>query len=228
MKRLLTATGHFLKSHGMEHFIGFKMPPVMFWFISVFCGVFCLILCRTFGMGGGIFQCFIFLQGVLLPAILLCISNENDNGNMLKDIKNLFEMLKIQIHAGIYMVDALENCCTEITNKRLLRSLNRLLDEIYMSRDVTKSLENFSESFCNQHIDTLAVILQQSMETGYSKEYLDSAFEQVLDVEQAIYIKTEQSVERTVQVMQVLFMAGIIGISVYCSIVEFKGLFEIF
>lgn len=221
-------TERFLKSHGIENFTGFRISPGIFWIISVFSGLFFLISARTLGNKSVIFDCFIFLLGVFMPAILLYFSNESDNDKMLKDIKNLFEMLKIQIHSGIYMVDALENCCQEIENKRLLKALNRLLNEIYMSRDVTESLEDFNRSFSNPHIDTLVVILRQSMETGHSVNYLDSAFEQVLDVEQAINIKMEQSVERNVQVMQVLFMAGIIGISVYCSIVEFKGLFEIF
>lgn len=225
---LKAKTEHFLKSHGIENFTGFKISPRIFWIISGFSGFFFLISGRTFGNKSVIFDWLIFLPGFFMPTILLYFSNESDNDKMLKDIKNLFEMLKIQIHSGIYMVDALENCCQEVENKRLLRALNRLLNEIYMSRDVAESLEDFNGSFSNPHIDTLVVILRQSMETGHSVNYLDSAFEQALDVEQAIHIKMEQSVERNVQVMQVLFMAGIIGISVYCSIVEFKGLFEIF
>lgn len=226
--KLMKKTEHFLKSHGVESFIGFMISPTVFFAVSVFFGVFLMVLSRNFGVKQAAFSGAIFLLGMALPAVLLCVSNESDNDNMLKDIRNLFEMLKIQIHCGIYMVDALENCCGEIENKRLLKALNRLLDEIYMSRDVAESLDRFHQEFSNPHIDMLVIILKQSMETGQSRMYLDSAFEQVLDVERALYIKREQAVERNVQIMQVLFMAGIIAVCVYCSIVEFKGLFEIF
>lgn len=221
-------TKRFLKSHGVESMIGFMISPAVFFVISVCSGLFFTILCRTFGMKQFLLSGIIFLLGMAAPAVLLCISNESDNDKMLKDIRNLFEMLKIQIHSGIYMVDALENCCGEIQNKRLLKALNRLLNEIYVSRNVAESLERFHQEFSNPHIDMLVIILKQSMETGQSRTYLDSAFEQVLDVERALHIKREQAVERNVQVIQVLFMAGIIAVCIYCSIVEFKGLFEIF
>ncbi len=228
MIKLAAKTEQFLKSHGVEYFAGFRISPMTFWIISVFSGFFGWIFGKSFGVKNIIFSWMIFLLGTFIPTVLLYISNESDNDKMLKDIKNLFEMLKIQIHSGVYMVEALENCCQELENKRLLKALNRLLNEIYMSKDIVESLKDFNASFSNPHIDMLTVILRQSMETGYSVNYLDSAFEQVLDVEQAIHIKMEQAVERNVQIMQVLFMAGIIAMSVYCSIVEFKGLFEIF
>ena len=221
-------TERFLKSRGVESFIGFMISPEIFFAVTVCFGVFLTVLCRSFGVKQFVFDGMIFLFGMALPAVLLCVSNESDNDNMLKDIRNLFEMLKIQLHSGIYMVDALENCCGEIENKRLLKALNRFLDEVYMSRDVTKSLEQFHHAFSNPHIDMLVIILKQSLETGQSKTYLDNAFEQVIDVERALFIKREQAVERNVQVIQVLLMAGVIAICVYCSIVEFKGLFEFF
>lgn len=221
-------TDRFLRSHGVESLIGFMISPAVFLAVSAGFGVFLTVLCRCFGVKQFAFCGIIFLLGMALPAVLLYISNESDNDNMLKDIRNLFEMLKIQLHAGIYMVDALENCCGEIENKRLLKALNRFLDEVYMSRDVAGSLEQFHQVFSNPHIDMLVIILKQSMETGQSKTYLDNASEQVIDVERALYIKREQTVERNVQVMQVLFMAGVIAICVYCSIVEFKGLFVFF
>lgn len=221
-------TERFLRSRDIENLVGFMIAPEVFWAVSICSGVFFVLLFRGFGVRSFIFNGMIFLPGTAVPTILLCVSNESDNDRMLRDIRNLFEMLKIQIHSGVYMVEALENCCGEIKSKRLAKALNKLVNEIYMSRDMTESLERFGEKFSNPHIDMLVIILRQSMETGHSKNYLDSAFEQALDVERAIHIKREQAVERNVQIMQVLFMAGIIAVCIYCSIAEFKGLFEIF
>ena len=218
----------FLKSHGAEHMIGFVIHPYLFLIFMAVCGGFVVFTARVFGAVtmGGMMLC--FLAGAFLPIGMLLVSNESDNDGMLKDLRNLFELLKIQIHAGVYIIDALENCCAFIRSKRLKNSIKRLLNEIYLSRNITEALEDFNASFRNKHVDMLVIILKQAMESGYSVNNLDSAFEQILDVEKAIHIKMENAVERNVQVLQVLFMAGMIAMAVYCSIVEFKSLFEIF
>lgn len=217
----------FLKNYGMENLIGRNVSPDIFISICIICGIFLTFI--FYGMGirelkNGIL---IFALGMILPVVILVVSNESDNDKMLKDLRNIFEMLKIQIHAGVYIIDAFENCCEFVQSKRLKKSMNRLLNEIYMSKNALEALDDFNESFRNRHIDSLVIILKQSMESGYSIHNLDSAFEQILDVEKAIHIKMENSVERNVQIIQVLFMAGIIAISVYCSLIEFKGLFKI-
>lgn len=218
----------FLKSHGAEHMVGFVVHPYLFLFFMAVCGGFVVFAARVFGIVtmGGMTLC--FLAGVFLPIGMLLISNESDNDGMLKDLRNIFELLKIQIHAGVYIIDALENCCAMIRSKRLKNSIKRLLNEIYLSKNISEALEDFNASFRNEHVDTLVIILKQAMESGYSVNNLDSAFEQILDVEKAIHIRMENSMERNVQVLQVLFMAGMIAMAVYCSIVEFKSLFEIF
>lgn len=224
---VIRETKRFLKNYGLDSLVGFVMSPQMFFFISFLFGVFFAVFAYLMKLSG-IVSFLFFAVGIFLPAGILVISNEADNGQMLFDLKNIFEMLKIQMHAGVYMVEALENCVEEVKVKRLKKALKRLVSEIYMSKDITQALDDFNESFKNVHVDMLVVILKQSMETGQSIQYLESATAQMLDVEKAIYVRMENSMERNVQVIQVFFMAGIIAISVYCSIVEFKGLFEIF
>lgn len=228
MKAVYATIKKFLKNYGADSLVGFVVSPVMFLVISFLCGVFFTLFTYLMELGGGGVRLLSFVLGICLPSLILVISNESDNQQMLEDLKNIFEMLKIQMHAGVYMIEALENCVETIRCKRLKTALCRLVGEIYMSKDVLLALDDFNESFCNVHVDMLVIILKQSMETGCSVQYLDSASSQMLDVEKAIYVRMENSVERNVQVILVLFMAGIIGIAVYCSIVEFKGLFEIF
>lgn len=228
MKKYQSELEDFLLSHGIEYILGFNLPGWFFMLISIWTGI--LMLAFVSVMVGNYAATLVagFLGGLFLPTGFLIMSNQSDNDGMLLDIKNIFQMLKIQIHAGVYIVDALENCCTDLKSKRLKKELNRLVSEIYMSKDVNVALDDFNNKFCNNHIDILVIILKQSMESGYSISNLDSAFEQVIDVEKSINVKLENSVERNVQVIQVMFMAGIIAIAMYCSIIEFKSLFEIF
>lgn len=228
MKKIRDKLWIFLKNHGIENLTGFWIPPEAFVLLSLFLGFFFSGFLHVLGANGLWMELLSFVTGMSVPTVMLIISNASDNDKMLMDLRNLFEMLKIQIHAGVYMMDALENCTHKVTSKRLKNALNRLISEIYMSKNIMEALDDFNERFRNPHIDTLVIILKQSMETGYSVSNLDSAFEQILDVEKAIYIRMENSVERNVQILQVLFMAGIIAMAVYCSVVEFKGIFEIF
>lgn len=225
---MLAKTERFLKENGITYLVGVNISAIAFWGISVCCGIFVVLFEVMVLEKNFIINFITFVLGSFLPAGLLMSSNKSDNDHMLEDIKLLYEMLKIQVHAGVYIMDALDNCNRMIKNKRLQQGLNRLLCEIFMSRNINDALDNFNNSFRNTHIDTLVIILKQSMESGYSVQNLDSAFEQVVDVERAINIKMENAVERNTQILQVLFMAGIIAIAVYCSMVEFKGLFSIF
>ncbi|MGN0513359.1 MAG: hypothetical protein ACI4GD_03700 [Lachnospiraceae bacterium] len=227
MKAFLRKIEIFLKSHGIESLTGFMIPGWLFLGISIVAGISLLIFLAVMGMKG-LLLIILTVSGFFLPFLIIFISNRADNDNMLTDIKNIFESLKIQMHAGIYILDALENCLKHIENKRLKQGIERLLRDIFMSKNTFDALNDFNSRFSNIHIDMLVIILKQAFETGFSVNNLDSAFEQVLDVEKAICVKEENSVERNVQLIQVFFMAGLIAISVYCSVIEFKEIFEIF
>ncbi|MGN0160504.1 MAG: type II secretion system F family protein [Lachnospiraceae bacterium] len=212
---------------GLEYLVGFTIPTDLFIAICVLWGTLCSLMTLTVFHQSPVVVILAALIGLWIPVMILVISNEADNDAMLMDIKNIFELLKIQLHAGVYVVEALENCYEDIRNKRLKSAIKNLLNDIYLSKNMTKALDEFGAHFNNHHIDTLVIILKQSVESGYSVQNLDNAFEEVLDVERAINIKIENSVERNVQILQVLFMAAIIAISIYCSVVELKGLFQI-
>lgn len=217
----------YLKSHGISALLGFNVSAYMFLGGCLFFGIFAVVCMSVFNVKN-IFVCILgFIIGLFCPVIFLNISNQSDNEKMLTDIRNIFEMLKIQAHAGVYIVDAIENCEKKIKSKRLKTAVDKLLSSIYMSQEITLTLDEFNSSFDNKYIDTLVIIIKQAMESGYSVNQLDSGFEQMLDVENAICIKKENSTERNTQLLQVMFMAGIIAMAVFCSIVEFKGIFEI-
>lgn len=205
--------------------------------IRIYAGYFCIvefILSIVMSViGASLFHSIMYgvLLGIaafaILPLILI-VSNQNDNQEMLSDMKRIFEMLKIQIRVGMYMMDAIENCVAYIHCKRLKQGLNRLICEIYLAKDMKETLDDFNATFSNQYIDTLVVIMKQAMETGYSIENLNNAFEQIVDVEHAINIRIENSIERNTQILQILFMSGIIAIAVFCSFVEFQTLFQFY
>lgn len=228
MQKIRSKINFFLRKNGIKHLTGFNVPAELFAVISILSLILVTATIRNIWSVSGILLIIVMVLSLMLPAFVLIVSNSSDNADMLSDIHRLFEMLKIQLHGGVYIIDALENCCLMIKNKRLRYGISKLVSDVYVSGDSDKALDEFNLSFNNEHIDTLVILLKQSMETGTAVLGLESAFEQIGDVEHAIYIKKENSVERRVQVLQVFIMAGIIAIAIYCSLVEFKGLFEIF
>lgn len=216
-----------LKSYGINNMLGFNVSAYAFLCICAVFGIFIFIFLTVLDIGSIFTRMVMFLIGFVSPYLMLMLSNSSDNDNMLVDIKNTFEMLKIQAHAGVYVVDALENSSLRIKSKRLKDAMEKLLAQIYMSQDLNEALDEFNESFSNKYIDTLVIIIKQSMESGYSVDQLEGAFDQMVDVEHAICIKKENETERNSQILQVMVMAGIIAMAVFCSVVEFKGIFEI-
>lgn len=58
-----------------------------------------------------------------LPELLLIYMNERDNRNMLTEIKLIYQALEVQIRAGIYVADALTECCQSVKGRRLQQAL---------------------------------------------------------------------------------------------------------
>ena len=61
-----------------------------------------------------------------LPELLLIYMNERDNRNMLTEIKLIYQALEVQIRAGIYVADALTECCQSVKGRRLQQALIEL------------------------------------------------------------------------------------------------------
>lgn len=215
---------HYLKAKGCEYLLGF-VPSTMGYVL--FCGISAALLVSFVVIFGGSMPLTLlsFVGGLFFPHLVLRLSDASDNDAMLRDLQKLFEMLKIEIHAGVFVVDALEECSHYITHKRLKQGVEELLSEIYACKDVKEVLDDFGEKFDNPHIDALVIILKQSLESGSMVNQLEAAFEQVKDVERAIHIKLEHRCERKVALIQVFFMLGILAIAIFCSLMEFQGVF---
>lgn len=225
IRRYLQNTDIYLKENGISYMTGLDIRwwlyiPFKFFF-SVFLtiviyGIFNLSIYIVFPMAIVMF---------LIPDYLIKMSNDNDNDDMLPDIKMIFDCLRIEVKAGVYISDAISQIMTGINNKRLKAGMKYLIERIAVTNDIDTSLSNFNEMFNNRHIDTLVVILRQAMVSGQSGESLDNAFAQMTDIEQAINIKVENSLERKITVIQVMVFFGIILLAGLCCLSEFKGLF---
>lgn len=215
----------FLKANGICSMAGFNVRWWMYCLFKLFIGVFsCIFAVSLFNVSLYVIIILFPVMSVI-PDYIVIMSNDNDNDMMLRDIKVLFDGLRIHVKAGVYISDAIAEIIPAVSAKRLKNGLIWLKDSIMLTNDIDKSLTDFNEMFNNRHIDTLVIILRQALVSGQSAESLDNAFSQMTDIEQAINIRAENSLERKIMIIQVMVLFGILMISGFCCISEFSGLF---
>lgn len=118
-----------------------------------------------------------------LPELLLIYMNERDNRNMLTEIKLIYQALEVQIRAGIYVADALTECCQSVKGRRLQQALIELAGDLVMQSDLMTALSAFQGKFDNRQIDALCITLIQAGESGQAVELLGDMGEQLKDME---------------------------------------------
>lgn len=215
----------FLEENGMNYIIGKHLKWWMFVIAKIVVGTFLgafFVLAADIGI---VYMPVIFFAGYFGSDYLVQMSNINDNEDMLGDIKTVFDCLRIQVKAGVYITDAVSEIIPLIRNKRLKRALIEMGNTIMLTNDIDESLRIFNRKFSNRHIDTLVIILRQALLSGQSAQSLDNAFDQMTDIEQALNLKLENSLERKVAIVQIMVLFGIILAAGFCSISEFAGMF---
>lgn len=216
---------NFLKSNGIWFLVGIEIKWWMYMLFRIFISLFLAISGYVIFSLPSFSILVVFLVSYFGIDHMVKLSNANDNEDMLSDIKLVFDCLRIQVKAGVYITDAINEIIHVINNKRLKRGIKQLSESIMLTNDIDGSLLYFSSLFNSKHIDTLVIILRQALVSGQSAESLDNAFSQMTDIEQAINIKIENALERKIMVLQVMELFGIILLAGFCCIAEFSSMF---
>lgn len=158
--------------------------------------------------------------GFQIPKFYLLYTNKKDNLRMLTDIKLIFHALAIQIRAGVYVTDALTECYGSVTNQRLRDALLDLSSEIILKSDTEEALERFQAKFNNSYIDSLCIIILQSLESGQAVDLLYDISEQIKDMEMAVMQRRKGQLDRITTLCLLGVMSVILGIVIYASVVQ--------
>ena len=69
------------------------------------------IVCGAIGfMINPYFSAVTFIAGLCIPVLVIVISNSSDNDAMLADIESIYDIIRIQARAGIFVQDSLMDC----------------------------------------------------------------------------------------------------------------------
>ena len=208
----------FLNTKGATYMFGEAANPVNYMLIKILT----LLLLFMVGMSfnGILLASLLGVSGFFLPDILLTISNSSDNDAMLEDIKCIYDTLRIQTKAGVFLTASLSECYLAVRNRRLKSALLELTNDISTRRDVEDALERFNEKFDCGQIDIFCIVIRQSMESGRSVKVLEDLSLQMNDLQRAINMKEKEALDRKVQIIELLIFMGLLAVTVYSLGVE--------
>lgn len=209
----------YLRKNGVENiFENKKITPQMFILVRIFMG----ILFMMVGIKEELWIAAVLLGivGFYSPNMMIKISNDSDNDKILVDLKNIYDTLRIQTKAGVYLTYALAECYLVARNSRLKKALLELNDQIIGRNDIENALDEFNEKFNSHYIDTFCIVLKQSLESGKSVQILDDLSAQISDIQQTISLKEEESMKFKIEIIQLFIFVGVLAIVLYGISIE--------
>lgn len=162
----------------------------------------------------------LLVVGFFIPDYMVKHGNDNDNELILIDLKRVYDTLRIQTKAGVHINDSLSECYLVAKNERLKEGLLTLSSTLTSNKDFEKAIQEFNDKFNSIYIDTFCIILKQSLESGKTVQILEDLSEQIIDIEEAMYIREEDRAEKKVDKILFLVYVGVIVIAVYGLYIE--------
>ena len=143
--------------------------------------------------------------------------NKRDNENMTNDIYQLFSNLRIQLDAGVYLINALMNCHYGIKNKRLRKAIDELITEMSSSNITSiEAIEHFENKFSNNgNIRNLAVLFKNYINYGVSESYLKDIMNEINDISASEALKAEHDLDNKTGILNVCFCCVLMAIVVF-------------
>ena len=208
----------FLKTRGAVYMFGEMATPVTFLLVKLLAFLLLLMVGISFNsIPAGLI---LGVIGFFMPDILLNVSNSMGNDTMLSDIKCIYDTLRIQTKAGVFLSASLCECYLAVKNRRLKSALLELTNDISTRREIDDALERFNEKFDFGQIDIFCIVIRQSMESGRSVKVLEDLSLQMNDLQRAINMKEKEALDRKVQVIELMLFVGLLAVTVYSLGVE--------
>lgn len=205
----------YLIKNGAAFHFGSWVNPTRFLCLQIALSATGAIVLATFGAGYGILAAFLLW---FAPDALVLYFNRQDNQALLPEIKLIYQALELQIRAGVYVTDALAECCTSVRQPRLYAALLELAGDIVVKADILHALEQLQEKFDNREIDALCIILIQACESGQATELLRDVGEQLKDMELTLLKQQKGALDRKLTFYQLGILAAVLGVILYACV----------
>lgn len=161
----------------------------------------------------------ILLVGIVgwkFPDIMIKMLNKKDNEKIFRDMKMLYDSLRIQQSAGIFITNSLMYSYRIVRCKRLKAALRSLSSDIMLNKkDIGRALNALSIKFKNDNIDEFVSIISQSIQTGRMVDMLEQINKQMENMEEILNQKRENAVNARMLIIIMLLFVGIIAMVTY-------------
>lgn len=217
------AVEQYINSSGLAFMTNYKMTPLLYVLLRIFLGIFLMIVGLQENLIIGL---------ALLPIgyfgldFIINMSDKADNDKMLADIEDVYDTLRIQTKAGVYITSVLTDCYLVVKNKRLKSAFLKLTSDIAAKNDIDTALDDFRGKFRNEYIDTLVIIIKQSMQTGQAAKMFDDIREQIADIDAAMLINEKNSINSKIIFVQLIIYSAIIILAVYITFIALSSGFS--
>lgn len=203
----------YLNQMGVNDMFDNEISPSSFILIKIFMA----LILSLIGIKEGIVLLAIGLAllGFFIPDIFINLSNNEDNNKILLDLKKVYDTLRIQTKAGVFLTNSIAECYLVAENKRLKKALLELNNNIIAKHDIESSIEKFNSKFKSSYIDTFCIVIKQSLESGKTVQILEDLSEQIKDIQQTISTKESEKVKYKLEGLQFLIYVGVIAIVIY-------------
>lgn len=155
------------------------------------------------------------IAGWKFPDMLIKMLNKEDNEKIFRDMKMLYDSLRIQQSAGIFITDSLMYSFRIVRCKRLKAALRNLSSDIMLDKDIDKALNALSTKFKNDNIDEFVSIISQSIQTGRMMDMLEQINKQMQNMEDVLNQKRENAVNSRMLIIIMMLFVGIIAMVTY-------------
>lgn len=211
------AVEQYINSSGLAYMTNYKMTPLLYIISRVGLALFFMVIGLQFNLIAGLVMIPIGYFGV---DFIINMSDKADNDKMLADIEDVYDTLRIQTKAGVYITSVLTDCYLVVKNKRLKSAFLKLTSDIAAKNDIDTALDDFRGKFRNEYIDTLVIIIKQSMQTGQAAKMFDDIREQIADIDAAMLVNEKNSINSKIIFVQLIVYVSIIVVAVYITFIS--------
>lgn len=207
----------YLSRMGINYRMGKNVLPEEYLLLQIFCASGCgllgIILIGFPGILGAVL-------GFYLPELIFRSLDENDNKQILKEVKGIYDTIQIKTQGGMFLTSAITECYKNTRNKRLKKALLEMSGQIIAKSNLTETIDEFNLKFKNKYIDNLCIILKQSLDTGKTVEIMKSIQDQLSDMQEAVNLQMRNRLNSRVMLELVLIFLTLIFICVGVSLMS--------
>lgn len=211
----ITGTERRLRQNGAGFHYGRRITPVKYLCGRLLLAFTAALVVGRIGWGYGLLAAAVLYY---VPEVLLLYLNRKDNRRMLPEIQLIYQALEVQIVAGVYVTDALTECCQSVRTPRLQAALMELSGDIVMQSDLVAALSDFQQKFDNRQIDALCITLIQAGESGQAVDLLKDMGEQLKDMELAVLQQQKSALDRSITFYQLGMLGTVLGVILYACV----------